>query len=109
MFIKDNLCTISNLGDSRSVLCRVGKDVNAIELSWDQKPTRKDEKHRILQYGGKIEKLNFNGEWVGPFRVWADEEGPGFAMTRSLGDTQAKKIGIISKPEIDHIFLKKRD
>lgn len=44
LFIKDNFCTISNLGDSRAVLCRIGKDINAIELSWDQKPTRKDEK-----------------------------------------------------------------
>lgn len=30
-------------------------------------------------------------------------------MTRSLGDAQSKNIGIISLPEIDHIFLKKRD
>lgn len=67
IFIKDNLCTISNLGDSRAVLCRIGKDINAIELSWDHKPTRKDEKQRIVQNGGKIEKLNFKGEWVGPF------------------------------------------
>jgi len=35
--------------------------------------------------------------------VWVDEEGPGIAMTRSLGDLQAKKIGLINKPEIDHI------
>lgn len=59
--------------------------------------------------GGKVEKLNYNGEWVGPYRVWIDEEGPGIAMTRSLGDLDAKKIGLISKPEIDHISLKSRD
>lgn len=109
VFIKDNILTVANLGDSRAVLCRIGKEKAAIELSWDQKPTRKDEKERILASGGKIERLNFNGEYVGPFRVWADEEGPGIAMSRSLGDFQAKKIGLISIPEIDHLWLKTRD
>jgi hypothetical protein len=28
----------------------------ALELSWDHKPTRADEKQRILESGGKIEK-----------------------------------------------------
>jgi integrin-linked kinase-associated serine/threonine phosphatase 2C len=37
---------------------------------------------------------------VGPYRVWQDDEGPGIAMTRSLGDLAAKKIGLISEPEI---------
>jgi protein phosphatase 2C family protein 2/3 len=48
IFIKDDICTIANLGDSRAVLCRMSKDINAIELSWDHKPTRKTEKDRIL-------------------------------------------------------------
>lgn len=109
LFIMDNIVTVSNLGDSRAVLCRVGKEKAAIELTWDQKPTRKDEKERIIEMGGKIERLNYNGEYVGPLRVWADEEGPGIAITRSLGDFQAKKIGIISEPEIDHLWLKTRD
>jgi len=42
---------------------------------------------------------------VGPLRVWADDEGPGIAMTRTLGDLQAKKIGLISEPEIESIEL----
>ncbi len=86
VFIKDNLLTIANLGDSRAVMCRIGKDIMAIELSWDHKPTRKDERKRILANKGKIEKLNYNGEWVGPYRVWEDEEGPGIALTRAIGD-----------------------
>jgi integrin-linked kinase-associated serine/threonine phosphatase 2C len=36
--------------------------------------------------GGKIEKLIHDGNPVGPYRVWADDEGPGIAMTRTLGD-----------------------
>ena len=89
------------MGNSRSVLCRHNEDINAIELSWDHIPTRKEEKERILESGGKVEKLNFNGEKLGPFRVWSNEEGPGFTMTRSLGNFNSKKIGVISEPEID--------
>jgi hypothetical protein len=31
--------------------------------------------------------FNFNRP-SGPYRVWADDEGPGIAMTRTLGDLQ---------------------
>ena len=56
-FIK-NKCYISNLGDSRAVLYRITpKEKIAIELSYDHKPTRPDEKERILRSGGKVEKL----------------------------------------------------
>jgi integrin-linked kinase-associated serine/threonine phosphatase 2C len=72
----------------------------AIELSHDHKPTRTEEKERIIRSGGKIERLMHDGQPVGPYRVWADDEGPGIAMTRTLGDLNAKKIGLISDPEI---------
>lgn len=49
------------------------------------------------------------GQAIGPYRVWADDEGPGIAMTRTLGDLQAKKIGLISDPEVKHIELKPGD
>ena len=85
------------------------KDRLAIELSYDHKPTRPDEKARILKSNGKIERLVQDNVPVGPYRVWADEEGPGIAMTRTLGDLQAKKIGLISEPEIQHLELGKGD
>ena len=106
ILIKDQLLTISNLGNSRAILCRSSKDITCIELSHDHITTRKSEKNRIINKGGKIEKLNYNNNWIGPFRVWADEEGPGFNMTRTLGDFKSKKIGVISDPEIDFLKLK---
>ena len=109
LFIRNNMITIANLGDSRAVLCRIEKDTLAIEISIDHKPTRKEEKKRILENGGKIERLNYNGKFIGPYRVWVNEEGPGYAITRSLGDFKAKKIGYISEPEVDHIKIKKND
>jgi len=59
----------------------------------------------VLRKGAKIEKLVQDGKQLEPFRVWIDEEGPGFTLTRSLGDFQSKKIGIISEPEIQHLEL----
>ena len=32
--------------------------------------------------------LNLLNSPSGPYRVWADDEGPGIAMTRTLGDLQ---------------------
>jgi len=55
------------LGDSRAVLYRemIKKDKNiekqAIELSYDHKPTRSDERDRITRYGGKIDKILHDG------------------------------------------------
>jgi len=37
---------------------------------------------------------NERGDPVGPLRVWKDENGPGLAMTRSLGDTLGHSVGI---------------
>lgn len=91
-------------------MCRMApKEKIAVELSHDHKPTRREERERILKNKGKIEKLNYNGQLVGPYRVWADEEGPGIAMTRTLGDFSAKRIGLVSNPEIFHIDLKTGD
>jgi len=108
IFIKDQTCYIANLGDSRAVMYRKQPTKNpakfqnvAIELSWDHKPTRPGEKERIRKKGGKIERLrNEKKQPVGPYRVWEDEEGPGIAMSRSLGDFAAKRVGLISEPEV---------
>lgn len=38
---------------------------------------------------------------IGPERVWLkNENAPGLAMTRSLGDAVAAKAGVIADPEI---------
>lgn len=63
-----------------------------------------DQEHRrILQYGGRVEKLPGD---IGPLRVWLrNEKSPGLAMTRSIGDFVAKSIGVISLPDIQVIEL----
>lgn len=44
---------------------------------------------------------------MGPFRVWFKFGiGPGLAMTRTFGDTLARKIGVISEPGIyEHLLI----
>jgi len=107
-----------NLGDSRAVLGNIevadGKASSkmAIEISTDHKPFRESEKERILKAGGKIErqKSPFDDKEVGPLRVWKnEEEGPGIAITRSLGDCLAHTIGVSCDPEITFRFREPGD
>uniref|UniRef100_A0A671LAI4 protein-serine/threonine phosphatase n=2 Tax=Sinocyclocheilus anshuiensis TaxID=1608454 RepID=A0A671LAI4_9TELE len=77
---------VASVGDSRALLCRKGK---ARKLTDDHTPERKDEKHRIRQSGGlvtwnSVGQANVNGR---------------LAMTRSIGDFDLKKSGVIAEPE----------
>ena len=72
-------------------MCNVeGGEISAMELSTDHKPFHPVEKERIEKAGGEImPKEGTNG----PLRVWRkDEESPGLAVTRTLGDLMGKQI-----------------
>mmetsp|Transcript_2035 Transcript_2035/g.3040 ORF Transcript_2035/g.3040 Transcript_2035/m.3040 type:complete len:119 (+) Transcript_2035:2944-3300(+) len=68
----------------------------------DHKPTLSIEYQRIHAHGGRVESIRSNtGRGVGPARVWLkDEETPGLAMSRSLGDFCAHSVGVSCFPEI---------
>jgi serine/threonine protein phosphatase PrpC len=71
-----------------------------LQLTKDQKPQDEEEKKRIEKSGGRVQRLlDEFGKRIGPYRVW-DKNGnyPGLAMSRSLGDIVAKRIGVISTP-----------
>ena len=98
-----NILICSNAGDSRGILIYNENGNNKIfELSHDQKPELPKEKERINQHGGVVKQMTgYFGLPVGPFRVWLGNENyPGLAMSRSLGDFSGKKCGVISEPEI---------
>lgn len=48
---------------------------------------------------GEGERLEFNGDPIGPQRVWLKTENiPGLAMSRSVGDKVAHSVGVSSDP-----------
>jgi hypothetical protein len=49
--------------------------------------------------GGIVKKLQGVRGEVGPLRVWRkDRNGPGLAMSRSLGDLEAHEVGVVEVP-----------
>ena len=100
----------ANIGDSRAIVIfdENHKDNLAnskiYPLSYDCKPELPKEKKRILACGGVVEKAYYSDdsddEYL-PYRVWAKgKDYPGLAMSRSIGDTEAKKVGVIANPQI---------
>ena len=100
----------SNIGDSQCYLFNCSEeDMWTFEsLSITHKPTDIEEQKRILKSGGEIHPYyDENGMYEGPDRVYAKNKPyPGLSLSRSIGDLEGKKIGIISEPDI---FIKKFD
>ena len=93
VFQVGNRILCGNVGDSRAIMVKGDK---AIPLSIDQKPDDPEESKRIRENGGEISQYEEDGEKSGPFRVWQKGEVyPGIAMSRSIGDFVASKLGVI--------------
>lgn len=113
----------ANTGDSRSILCSwwiksqpCGKnnwiivDIWVLPLSKDHKPGDTHELRRIIDKNGRVEPyrsiwifqiIDHFGERIGPDRVWLrNEDVPGLAMSRSIGDGIASSVGVIPDPDI---------
>lgn len=113
---------VANVGDSRAVLGRCdtgrkGGGLKAVELTSDHKPSRADEKQRILAAGGKVDQLTFpvwnpNGGVRlmkgGPERVMDSAGMGGLAMSRSLGDLSLRPY-VSSLPEVYERKLDSKD
>ena len=98
----------ANTGDSRAIaVFDENYDDNLMDskvypLSYDCKPELPNELMRIIEYGGVVDKVyDVENPEIGPFRVWAKgKDYPGLAMSRSIGDMDAKKVGVIPNPQI---------
>lgn len=101
---KEIWCT--NVGNSRAILA--GFDLNwfIYPLSRDHVPSVKKEAKRIINNGGRIKNLENDSN----LRIWlADEDVPGLGLTRSIGDSGCKSIGVISKPDIKRYEVSNHD
>lgn len=112
VFIRGRQCICSNIGDSRAIIGRVTRTGwIAIPLSRDHKPDEPDEKLRIEKNNGRVESYKDSlGNPLGPPRVWIkNEQIPGLAMSRSVGDKVAAQAGVISTPEIFYHWVENTD
>ena len=95
----------ANAGDSRAIIVyNNGKDLlkesKIFPLSHDFKPDLTNERKRIYEYGGIVRRAFDDIDEDGPYRVYMrGEDFPGLAMSRSIGDIDSKKIGVIPNPE----------
>ena len=97
LILKSKYLINVNIGDSRTII--VNKNKTYSQISTDHKPNLIEERKRIISHNGRVERNN--GSNIGPYRVWLkDKNLPGLAMSRSIGDYLAKKIGVISDPDI---------
>jgi serine/threonine protein phosphatase PrpC len=85
-----------NVGDSRAVMgSRKDKRITALEVSIDHKPIRDDENKRITEKGGEVIEKG------GVYRVFRkNDEIPGLAVSRTIGDIVAHECGVSYEPEI---------
>ena len=108
VFLINDKLICSNVGDSQCFLFNCSSDDlwTFESLSKQHLPTDIKEQKRILENGGEIHPYyDEDGIFEGPDRVYAKNRSyPGLCMSRTIGDLEAKKIGVISKPDI---FLKK--
>ena len=107
VYIKGKSLFVAHVGDSRAV---IGKMVNGkirpMEITRDHKPTLQDELERIYSMGGEVKRVEDDI----PHRVFAKgREYPGIAMSRTIGDTLAQKIGVVCTPEVNEIPLTEQD
>lgn len=64
-----------------------------------------------MERGGRVDAFqDGNGDPMGPMWVWLkEEEVPGLAMSRSIGDKVAQSVGVLPDPEILEYTLTKYD
>ncbi|XP_067451712.1 integrin-linked kinase-associated serine/threonine phosphatase 2C isoform X1 [Thunnus thynnus] len=107
VLVVDDMVYVANLGDSRAVLCRmeataggggggVGgqRKVVTLALSKEHNPTIYEERMRIQRAGGTVR----DGRVLGVLEV-----------SRSIGDGQYKRCGVISTPDLRRCQLTAND
>ena len=110
LFLLNDQLICSNIGDSQCFIFNCdSEDLWTFEaLSFPHLASDEKEQKRIIEQGGEIHPYyEQNGIFEGPDRIYAKNKVyPGLVMSRTFGDLEAKKIGVISEPDI---IIKKID
>ena len=98
--------TTASVGDSLAVLdlgVTTGAAAPAARLSPEHRlDTSAAERERIVAAGGEVRATAFeDGQPVGPLRVWPG----GLAVSRTVGDRDGKKGGVVSEPEVSRVVV----
>jgi serine/threonine protein phosphatase PrpC len=85
--------------------------LTAVQLSTDHRPDSPSETLRIVSKGGKVKRLKDEyGNYFGPYRVSPNFSSiKGLTLSRTLGDTLLKEIGISSMPQINSHAITSND
>eukprot|EP00826_Nyctotherus_ovalis_P049240 TRINITY_DN5926_c0_g1_i1.p1 TRINITY_DN5926_c0_g1~~TRINITY_DN5926_c0_g1_i1.p1 ORF type:complete len:412 (+),score=93.62 TRINITY_DN5926_c0_g1_i1:648-1883(+) len=114
-FTCESLLLCANVGDSRAVIGSL--EYQSTEHRWranqitvDHKPDLEEEYKRIISFNGRVEPYkDATGKPLGPHRVWMKtKNSPGLAMSRSLGDIAASKVGVIAVPDIFELTIQNK-
>ena len=87
----------TNLGDSKIISISIDNKIK--ELNIVHTPNNPDEKKRIINNGGVINRIDCSN--IGPLRIWyKNKKYPGLSITRSFGDFESDDLGVISEPDL---------
>ena len=104
IFLINDTLICSNVGDSQCFLFNCSSDdLWTFEpLSKQHLPSDIEEQKRIIEKGGDVHPYYDEfGVFEGPDRIYAKNKiYPGLSMSRTIGDLEAKKIGVISTPDV---------
>jgi len=101
--------TVANAGDCTCVMGRClptpSPMYHAVTLSMDHKPDLPAEKARIEGMGGWVRPAEVeNGELMSPARLYETpgnrRRGPGLTISRSIGDLDAMRCGLLPTPAV---------
>ncbi|KAK9813441.1 hypothetical protein WJX73_009292 [Symbiochloris irregularis] len=104
--------TVANLGDCRCFIGGVCKDGQAysIPLTTDHTLAEPAEELRIRDCKGWIGRCMSDGKPVGPKRMYLPQQNvPGLALTRAIGDFVAADIGLSAEPDIIEYQVRRQD